>query len=164
MGVMRLKFSTEAPMYIKKNPRLYPNGPPVYHYEPASPDWITENPKAMDPIELSNVYINESTVPNAGEGVFARRDIPAYSLVAMYAGQLLEDSNSMYTPNMTIDERENRHKYLLTFNDTYDLDIPPEFEDIQVYRASLGHKINHSFKGNTRFCHVKSPRYCKDLH
>jgi hypothetical protein len=59
---------------------------------------------------------------------------------------------------MTIDERENVHKNLLSFNKEYDLNVPPPFDNILVYRATLGHKANHSFRPNTRFGFAKNPR------
>jgi hypothetical protein len=61
---------------------------------------------------------------------------------------------------MTVDERENVHKNLLSYNKQYDLNIPPPMDNIMVYRATLGHKANHSFKPNTKFGFAKNPRYC----
>ena len=58
---------------------------------------------------------------------------------------------------MTLDEVEDRHKNLLTYDDTFDIDCPES--DIVKYRATLGHKANHKFDANTKFCFVKSPRY-----
>ena len=66
---------------------------------------------------------------------------------------------SLYRANMTREERELAHKNLLSYNNDYDLDIPPHMDDIMVYRATLGHKVNHSFQPNTRFGFAKNPRY-----
>ncbi len=35
---------------------------------------------------------------------------------------------------MTIDERENVHKNLLSFNKEYDLNVPPPYDNILIYR------------------------------
>ena len=59
---------------------------------------------------------------------------------------------------MTIDERENAHKNLLSFTKEHDLNIPPTLHSVIVYRATLGHKANHSFRPNTKFGFAKNPR------
>jgi len=41
----------------------------------------------------------------------------------------------------------------------FTLDIPPEFGSTAKYRATLGHKINHSFEPNTEFVKTESARY-----
>ena len=64
----------------------------------------------------------------------------------------------LYWSNMTIDERENVHKNLLSFNKEYDLNVPPPMDNILIYRATLGHKSNHSFRPNTRFGFALNPR------
>ena len=44
-------------------------------------------------------------------------------------------------------------------DDDFDLNVPKEYWSILKYRASLGHKINHSFtKKNTKFGWSYSPR------
>jgi hypothetical protein len=64
----------------------------------------------------------------------------------------------LYHDNMTIDVRENIHKNLLSFNKEYDLNVPPPLDNILIYRATLGHKANHSFRPNTKFGFAKNPR------
>lgn len=39
------------------------------------------------------------------------------------------------------------------------IDIPGEFESTELYRATLGHKINHKFNPNTAYTHVDSARF-----
>jgi [histone H3]-lysine4 N-methyltransferase len=60
---------------------------------------------------------------------------------------------------MTIDEREEAHKNLLSYNKVFDLNVPPPMDDILVYRATVGHKVNHSFRPSTKFDFAKNPRY-----
>lgn len=93
-----------------------------------------------------------------GDGLFAKRFIPRGSVVAYYAGEHLYDYDEALLPNMTIDEREDRHKNLLSYNDDYDLDCHDS--NIVTYRATLGHKTNHAFapKASCKFCFVKHPR------
>jgi hypothetical protein len=42
---------------------------------------------------------------------------------------------------MTMDEKEDHHKNLLTFTSEISLDVPPHLDSIVDYRASLGHKV-----------------------
>ena len=48
-----------------------------------------------------------------GDGIFAKRDIFQGSLVAYYAGSHLYDYSEVMFDNMTIDQREERHKNLV---------------------------------------------------
>jgi hypothetical protein len=45
-----------------------------------------------------------------GDGIFARRDVFSGSLVSYYAGAPLYDYNTIIFKNMTVDEKEERHK------------------------------------------------------
>ena len=38
------------------------------------------------------------------------------------------------------------------------LDIPPEYRSASNFRATLGHKVNHSFKANAVYVAFDSPR------
>lgn len=51
-----------------------------------------------------------------GDALRARRDIPAFTIVAFYSGTRVSDMTKIFYPNMTIDERENAHKNLLSFD------------------------------------------------
>ena len=48
-----------------------------------------------------------------GDGIFAKRDIFQGSLVAYYAGAHLYDYGLIMHSNMTVDQREDRHKNLV---------------------------------------------------
>ena len=61
--------------------------------------------------------------------------------MAVYAGVRVP-TNSDYPENFTLEEREDHHKNLLSYNDVYNLDVPPHLDDIVVYRATLAHKVN----------------------
>lgn len=39
------------------------------------------------------------------------------------------------------------------------MDIPPECKDLEVYNATLGHKINHSFAPNCRWDVMEHPAF-----
>ena len=59
---------------------------PVFGEETESIDSICQNPTLADPYESSLVYPGISTVPEAGEGLFARTDIKAGQLIAFFNG------------------------------------------------------------------------------
>ena len=48
---------------------------------------------------------------------------------------------------------------MLQNNDREVLDIPPECVSLNNYRASLGHKINHSFRPNCKWDHSIHPTF-----
>ena len=52
------------------------------------------------------------------------------------------------------------HKNLLGFSQYFMMNVPPEYWSIVHYRATLAHKINHSFNNsNTEFGSVIHPRF-----
>ncbi len=61
-----------------------------------------------------------------GDGLFAKRDILPFSMIAIYAGHFIDDSKNFISNNLTVEEDENLSKNLLSYNDTHTLDIPPE--------------------------------------
>ena len=66
-----------------------------------------------------------------------------------------------YTEQELEDMSERLWMYSLNVNDKCDLniDIPSDFETIEKYSATLGHKVNHSFKAaNSRYTDMDSPR------
>lgn len=83
-------------------------------------------------------------------------------IAVVYAGLLdpLKDCAIYCRCNLTLDVQEDAHRNLMSLNDYYDIDIPPSMWDIAVYRASLGHKVNHHFhKTNTVYGTMKHPRF-----
>ena len=99
-----------------------------------------------------------SKFAEVGEGLFVKRDLVIGSVVAHYNGFHIRNNRKLYHANMTSQEAEERQKNLLTFNSTHDVDLPAPYDNIVNYRATLGHKANHSFMPNARFARVKNPR------
>jgi hypothetical protein len=88
-------------------------------------------------------YLNNSTLQNLtnGDGLFAKRFIPAHSLVAIYAGYFIDVNASIYFDNMTLGEREEAHKNLMSYNETHNLNIPPELTRGQCYKTFYSRKL-----------------------
>merc|ERR1711963_439775 len=61
---------------------------------------------------------------------------------------------------MSTTEKWDFHKNLMTLGNGGLLNVLKEDWNISKYRATIGHKINHSFtKTNTKFGHVYHPRF-----
>ena len=93
-----------------------------------------------DPVEDRYVYINESIIN--GYGLFAKIDIPKGTNFAYFGGQL-------YTAQAWNDTTFFDPQYFMKFEDgkqLYYIHLPDEYwNDLNKYRATLGHKINHGF-------------------
>ena len=89
---------------------------------------------------------------NAGEGLFAKTDIPRGSLVALFNGV------RQHTMPGQLDTRA-WSDYRIENGDNTDMDILPGQEDLSVYCATLGHKVNNSFDNNCTFARYWHPRF-----
>ena len=110
-------------------------------------------------------------LPSAGEGLFAREDIPPDTVFVLYSGHIL---TSVEMDNFRKEEREANRRDNIGANEATGMakwkyrhnirmcnlaiDIPPEYGEADRFRATLGHKINHKFEPNTVFASIDSPR------
>ena len=61
---------------------------PVYYYEPPTNVSFGAGPASIvDPYERKWVVVADSGVPDSGQGVFAKKDIPRYRCTSMYSGK-----------------------------------------------------------------------------
>ena len=100
-----------------------------------------------DPYESRLIECRASEIPDSGEGLYAKCDLAKDTVVAFYNGVRLpfdllgrpaEDwSTSGFKIHVNAD-------YISGLR----MDIPPDFVDVSKYCATLGHKMNHSFKAN----------------
>jgi hypothetical protein len=58
------------------------NSHPIWRREEVTNSFLGSNPRVRDPYERRNVYVAPSTIPGAGEGLFAKRDMEERELVA----------------------------------------------------------------------------------
>jgi hypothetical protein len=58
------------------------NSNPIWRREEVTNNFLGSNPRVRDPYERRNVYVGPSTIPGAGEGLFAKRDMEERELVA----------------------------------------------------------------------------------
>ena len=109
---------------------------------------IGDQPRVMDPYTKRNFYIGKGKKDN---GVFAKRDIQRGELVMYYSGLFWNDSVQALYPkdryhNQTWEEYWDVFRNLMSFDGPMKIHIPEPYWDISNYRATLGHKVNHSFK------------------
>ena len=113
-------------------------------------DW-----KLPDCYESTTVECKESSISGAGEGLFARKDLPPKTIVAYYNGlKVMPEQN--YAP------MNFNYQIYVDWGNTDQspyIDIPSECVDSSVYVASLAHKANHSFTPNCQYVAVDHPRF-----
>ena len=141
----------------------------TYHHDPASHVSISKWPLVRDPWEDSMVEVRPSRMEQAGEGLFAKTDLPAKTIIALFAGIKLNTSkvsdryffcNTYFlSPSVTCPRERPKSNYRIQLNADIDLDIPDTCTLTSVYNATLGHKANHSFTPNGTFDRFEHPRF-----
>uniref|UniRef100_A0A0K2T4L7 SET domain containing (Lysine methyltransferase) 7 [Monodelphis domestica] n=1 Tax=Lepeophtheirus salmonis TaxID=72036 RepID=A0A0K2T4L7_LEPSM len=113
----------------------------VPHFQPNE----IQNPLEEDPFERKYVAVRISNIPNAGEGLFTKSRVHGHGqILAYFNGKKdLIPSNSEYS--IRLDEQTI-------------LDIPHEWL-ASGYRATLGHKVCHSFEPNAEYSYTFHPLY-----
>ena len=134
----------------------------IYKYQRPTRVNIGDQPRVMDPYTKRNIYIGDG---KKDDGVFAKRDIFKGELVAYYSGLFVNTTEqALYTmgtyKNQTEYEFWAIHRNLMTFEGKVQIHIPEPYWNISNYRATLGHKLNHSFiKDKTIWGRAFHPRF-----
>ena len=101
---------------------------------------FSQYPLRRDPYESQFVDISTSEIPNAGEGVFLKRNVIKGTVVAYFNGIRIK-KNSAFSWNPF----KKKSVFLIDFqNDKGDdifLDIPEKFTMSSQYNATSGHKV-----------------------
>ena len=123
------------------------NGAPTFTYSRPTRLWIGDQPRVMDPFTQKNIYIGDG---KKDDGVFAKKDINKGDMFMYYSGlfwNMLEQA--LFTAdtyrNQTMDDYWDIHRNLINFEGSTVIHIPEPYWNISNFRATLGHKINHSF-------------------
>ncbi len=118
---------------------------------------LGDNLLVPDPYEARMIEIRDSEVPDSGQGVFARQDLAKGTIVAFYNGVRLQ--YKLGGPK----EEWASSGYKIYINADYisgeRMDIPEEYVSLDHYKASLGHKLNHSFRANCEEWFFEHPRF-----
>lgn len=130
---------------------------PTFGFWPSNTIRIDSMPTTMDPFEKKNVYIQTG---QNGDSVFAKKSFKKGDLVTYYSGIRVQGS-SISRDNLTNDEFWwHQYKNLIYLDGDVFLYVPEEYWGLDQFRASLGHKVNHSFlKANVEYDYVYHPRF-----
>ena len=126
-------------------------------YDPPSCFSISRRPLEADLYEERTVRVAESSVPGAGEGLFARRRLSSGDLVCLFSGSKIYKDNNKRSLQFGDEEWSD---FRITLDKSVDLDIGPEYRQCHQYRATLGHKACHHFnRRNSAFQEFEHPRF-----
>lgn len=114
---------------------------------------ISSSPMVEDAYDARTVYIAESSIPGAHEGVFLRRDLARGTLAATYNGVRMP----LREARRSREERRSMYK-VQGWGDTV-LNVPQAFTSTANYSATLGHKVNHAREANAEFQLLEHPRF-----
>lgn len=144
--ILRLKFTKP------------PYRAPIYQHWPSGLDYVSVPPLQEDPYEQKYVYAERSKMSDhAGDGLFAKRDVPANTTIAFYNGIRVRPEEPYPFENTGYQIYVDWNKPSEVTSDY--MDIPPDYVSITRYRATLGHKINHSFDPNCRWGIINHPTF-----
>jgi histone-lysine N-methyltransferase SETD7 len=143
------------------------DGKTLHHHDPSTATRISIEPLLPDPYEAVTVYVDTSPlcagggtvdssgVGAAGEGLFAKRALCKGETAAFYNGVRLT--------HPTVDARgwsDNANTMSLApYDDDTVIDVPPPFDTVARYCASLGHKANHAPVHNAKYAPAWHPRF-----
>jgi histone-lysine N-methyltransferase SETD7 len=107
-----------------------------YSYDESDKKHLSADPLLPDLYEQQYVYVAKSTLPNAGEGLFAKKDLPKDFVCTFY--------NGIRVSQEKVDRRPwSENNNTITVDD-HVIDIPPQWSSTDKYCASLAHKANCS--------------------
>jgi len=127
----------------------------VFTYDNPSRFCISKNPFQRDPYEMRHVFVKNSEIPFAGEGLWAKTDIKKGSLVALFNGVKQRQIWGVSC------QQKAWSDYRICCDKEMDLDILPEHVSLDNYQATLAHKTCHSFDFNAHFEPLWHPRFGK---
>ncbi|KAK1175227.1 histone-lysine N-methyltransferase SETD7 [Acipenser oxyrinchus oxyrinchus] len=125
---------------------------PVYTYDKSTSACISTNCLLPDPYESERVYVADSLIAGAGEGLFAKTEAESNTVMAFY--------NGVRITHEAVDSRDwSLNSNTISLDEDVVLDVPEPYNNIKKYSASLGHKANHSFTPNCIYDPFVHPRF-----
>ncbi|XP_004073641.1 histone-lysine N-methyltransferase SETD7 [Oryzias latipes] len=128
-----------------------PNSP-VYSYDKSTSTCIATHTLLPDPYESQRVFVADSKIKGAGQGLFAKKDSEPGTVMAFYNGVRITHSE--------VDSRDwALNGNTISLDEDTVIDVPKPFDQTERYCASLGHKANHSFTPNCKYDPFVHPRF-----
>ena len=117
-------------------------------------------PHHPDPYEAIFVEVRQSSIKDAGQGLFARTDIEPGTIISFYNGLKVRSGGDWERPT----------PYKMFLDENQDIDIPAPMTSLASYSATLGHKVGQPIRtmylqiGKTfQVCHSFSPNSESDI-
>ena len=138
----------------------------IFYFDPPTDVSFGGGGLMPDPYEAKNLKLGKSSIPNSGDGVIARRNLPSgfiihYSLFIYkeFDEVSIYDSNCQNNKSRSDDERRACFKYKIRlFSYRASILLPPELDKGPL--PNLGPKVNHHFKfNNSIFEELEHPRW-----
>uniref|UniRef100_G3UIW3 Histone-lysine N-methyltransferase SETD7 n=1 Tax=Loxodonta africana TaxID=9785 RepID=G3UIW3_LOXAF len=127
-------------------------GSSVYHFDKSTSSCISANALLPDPYESERVYVAESLISSAGEGLFSKVAVGSSTVMSFY--------NGVRITHQEVDSRDWAFNgNTLSLDEETVIDVPEPYNHISKYCASLGHKANHSFTPNCIYDMFVHPRF-----
>jgi len=142
-------FVETGPKSLILQPQMSRPQGPFFSFEEAHIDNFCRSPTTEDPYEALFVEVKQSKISKAGEGLFAKTDIEVGTIISFYNGLKVRAGFDWEKPT----------PYRMILDDANDLDVPDDMTSLQSYRASLGHKVCHSFQPNAETDVFFHPRF-----
>jgi len=131
---------------------------PTYRFWPSGLNFVSVPPLQEDPFEVKHVYVGKSKMSeHAGDGLFVRHDVPANTTICFYNGIRVKPGEKAPYENGGYQIFVDWNKKSAITSDY--MDIPPDYVSVKRYKASIGHKINHSFDPNCRWGVIEHPTF-----
>lgn len=145
-AILRLRFTKK------------PQNPITYQRWFSTQTSVGVPPLLEDPYESKFVIAGKSRMgDNAGDGLFLKKDVKANTTISFYNGIRVKPGEHSPFENSGYQIYVDWNKAGEVTSDF--MDIPPEYISLNKYRASLGHKINHSFDPNCRWGTMEHPTF-----
>ncbi|XP_039975029.1 histone-lysine N-methyltransferase SETD7-like isoform X2 [Xiphias gladius] len=128
-----------------------PNSP-VYSYDKSTSTCIATHALFPDPYESQRVFVADSLIKGAGQGLFAKTDVETDTVMAFY--------NGVRITHTEVDSRDwALNGNTISLDEDTVIDVPQPFDQTERYCASLAHKANHSFTPNCKYDPFVHPRF-----
>lgn len=126
--------------------------PDPVKFDESTENLLSTQPLVPDAYEQQRVCVRSSLIPGAGEGLFARTNLPEGEVVSFYNGIRLTHAE--------VDARNwSENGNTISLDDSIVLDVPAELSSLSKYCATLGHKANHSHTPNCEYLPFSHPRF-----
>ena len=125
----------------------------VHAYSPSDSLSINCNWAKDDFYESEHVFCKLSEIPNASDGLFAKKAIDKNTVIAYYNGLYIKSGENYKNGS---DDYQIYMDWSNTDHSDY-IDVPSNAQSLDSYRASLGHKANHSFNPNSEYSVAEHP-------